>query len=107
MLQVNGLAVIPTESNLAITPVKSGSYFNFRLTTQDRKEKFQYWNASLWVATENITEWQNKLKPGNIFYIETAFIESSLVSDGKYLSHTIRLNISTFRQLTTPFWIKK
>ena len=97
MLNIHGVVRIPNECNLAVTPYKGGAYFSFKVFSQDAHQKSYYYNCSMFIPTEEISIWEEKVKPGNIFIIEFANIDSFTKDDWNMTYHTVKLQRQHFK----------
>jgi hypothetical protein len=110
MWSISGLLAIPKDPQVSVATTDTGVYLNFKGVTQGRSTgenaNYQYWDCAIWVPENKKDEWKEKLKPGNVFYVEHASATSYPVADGKYNNTKIRLNHDKLKLLKKPAWIK-
>jgi hypothetical protein len=106
MLNVFGLAVVPAEPNLQIKETNKGAFFNFTLAAPDDKKNIHRYNANIFIPENEITDWKNKLVPGNVFFISGARWEMREYEEGKYPIPRLKLDRYHFHKTKEPFWME-
>lgn len=114
MWAANGIIAIPKDPQLKKTSPTSGGkgrYLNFKAVTEGQKKgeeaNYQRWSVSMWVPEDQIAYWEEQLSPGNVFYVEHAFISSFPTPDGKYHNTAVRVDYNKVRKFEQAAWAKR
>jgi hypothetical protein len=106
MLNVSGMVVIPSEPMLKTTETNKGNYLSFQVVSTDEKRKAHRYQASMWVPSEEVDRWKNKIEPGNVFLINHARWSMRDNPDFKFPIPQLNIDRQHFKKLVTPFWME-
>lgn len=106
MLNVFGLIVIPSEPQLKITETNKGAYLNFNVVSIDRKKDVHRYPANMFVPTDQIDEWKEKIVSGNIFLISGGKWSMKDNPDYKYPLPQLVLDRFHTEKLVNPWWME-
>jgi len=70
----------------------------------DKDKTLHRYQANLWVPTEEIAEWEERIQPGNVFLVESGQWRMKEYEGGKYPIPILELNRFNLRFLKRPPW---
>lgn len=113
MWAINGMFTLPKNPDVQSVPTPNGKghYINFKSVTQGKgggdAPIYQYWECAMWVPTQDLDNWLDKLQPGQVFLVEHGNATSYPIMDGKYHPVKIRLDFNKIRHMAVPMWAQK
>ncbi len=105
MLNVSGLIAIPEDPQFKTTKTSSGFYLNFVIVSQDEDKNFHRYQANMWVAENELDEWEKKIETGNVFILHHGQWKMKDYSGGKYPIPSVQIDRRHFKKLRKAMWV--
>lgn len=108
MLQVSGFIGISGKFPIEEVTGDKGTFFNFTAAAPDPDTgKVTYYNASMWVPSNELNKWREALKGGNTFHLQLGYWAMQEYEGGKYPIPKLKIQRYSLKPMAVPYWYKQ